>query len=87
MPRGGKREEAGRKSKFQHPTERMSLPGKFKAEIEEYALMLDREQTIDFCRLSEFERACENILKTIPPNKRVWAARLFNRLKGSLVSH
>ncbi|MBW4422278.1 MAG: hypothetical protein KME13_24195 [Myxacorys californica WJT36-NPBG1] len=33
---------------------------------------------------TNLEDAISSILRTIPPNKRSWAGRLFNRLKGAI---
>lgn len=86
MAVGGYREGSGRKSKWNHPTERMRLPAKFRAEIEEFAAMLDSGKESDSVPFSEIDQAIAEVLQTsrLSKSDRIRAGRLFDKLRQQL---
>ena len=78
MGTGGYREGAGRRSEFKTPTDRIRLPKAHHDRLREIAHRLENDEAVVFG--TELGEAIQEVLRTIPPNKRSYVSRLFNRL-------
>lgn len=79
----------GRPAKWKHqPTKQVRIPTVFEAQILEFAMGLDADESTDDVGTTfteaEIKEAIASVLRRIPPDRRAAQARIFNQLLNHL---